>query len=318
MHSSTFVSSTRTPLLTWKALLGLSRTVQASLSMAQPILGALVALLAVPTWRQVILGFIAVWAGNHAAFATNDLLDYQIDRRRFEQQRALRGFDIDATIVRHPIAQGYLSPRLALGWVLVLSAVTLVCATLLSPMAALTFVVAMLLEVTYCKLLTVTPWKFLITGVMVATGGTAGWFAVRSSIDWPVFLAFFVWMGAWEIGGRNIVNDWSDVEEDRRLGIRTMPVVYGFKVSAALIVFFLVLTFASSLALASVLVLHRSFLIAAVVIGAYALLLPGLRLLRDPQPERALELFNRASFYPAAMLAALLGVLYLPALFSAP
>ena len=152
----------------WKALLGLSRTLQATLSMAQPILGAIIALLAVPSWPVVVLGFIAVWAGNHAAFATNDLLDYKIDMQRFDRQRSLQGFDIDATIVRHPIAQGYLSPRLALAWVVGLCTITFICAAVLNLLAAFTFIVAMALEVWYCKLLTRTPWKFLITGVMVA------------------------------------------------------------------------------------------------------------------------------------------------------
>ncbi|MBE0616687.1 MAG: hypothetical protein IH608_02010, partial [Proteobacteria bacterium] len=38
--------------------------------------------------------------------------------------------------------------------------------------------------------------------------------------------------------------------------------------------------------------------------GAYFLVLPGLRLYRHPDHGRAAELFNRASYYPLAILCA--------------
>ena len=62
------------PLGQAKLFLAFSRGLQALISIAQPALGAVIALVAIPDWDVVVIGFIAAWAGNNAAFAINDLL----------------------------------------------------------------------------------------------------------------------------------------------------------------------------------------------------------------------------------------------------
>ena len=300
------------PLGQAKLFLAFSRGLQAFISIAQPALGAVIALVAIPDWDVVVIGFIAAWAGNNAAFAINDLLDVELDKRRFNHLREFKGFDIDTAMVRHPLAQGYLSYRSGVVWIVVSSLIAVMGAYLLNPWCVVFFVVALLLEIYYCRLSQISAFKFLITGVMVGVGAMAGWIAVVDRVAVLPALAFFVWIAAWEIGGRNIVNDWSDIDEDVHLGIKTIPVVYGHKVAGRLILFFLLLTVSCSVVLAYLVPFNMIYLVGALIEGWYALLYPALRLLKNPSPEMAITLFNRASLYPLVMLTIVVVSIYLP------
>jgi 4-hydroxybenzoate polyprenyltransferase len=286
-----------------RALYGFSRGTQATLSVTQPLLGALLADSSPPPDR-LGLCLLACLAGYFAVFAANDLLDAPLDRARFARSRPDRGFDIDSAGGRHPLAQGRLSPVTGVVWVAVLGSFALVLVALLSWVCAVLLAVAAALEVAYCALARVTPFKFLLTGVVVALGGCLGWFAMAGTADRPVLWVFCLWLAAWEIGGRNIVNDWADVDEDVHLGVRTVPVVYGHRISGPLTFGALLLTtFLGAGMMAAV--WPGSWLLgpaAMLLAGGWALLAPCLRLLRDPSPGNALALFNRASLYPAAAL----------------
>ncbi|MGW3295582.1 UbiA family prenyltransferase [Streptomyces xiamenensis] len=296
-----------------RALYGFSRGTQASLSVAQPLIGALIAVPNPPLDRLGV-ALVAAFAGYFALFAVNDLLDHRLDRKRFAHLRSYEGFDIDSTGVRHPLAQGRLSYPGAVTWVVTLGGLALVLAAWLHWLCAVLFVVAALLQVVYCALATVTPHKFWLTGACVGVAACAGWFALApvtaggGGIDWPRLLLFFCWMAAWEIGGRNLVNDWADVEEDVHLGVRTVPVVYGHRVTARLVLAFLLVTFGCGVAL--MIAGWSSFraigVVGTVLAGCWALLVPGLALHRDPRPETALAVFNRASLYPVLVLVVIL------------
>ncbi|WP_233580657.1 UbiA prenyltransferase family protein [Streptomyces triticirhizae] len=291
-----------------RALYGFSRGTQATLSVAQPLLGLLLAGGAPP--GRVVLVALASFAAYFAVFAVNDLIDWNIDQQRFAHLREFEGFDIDSAGVRHPLAQGRLSLPVAASWVASLGAVALVLAAMISWVCVVLFVTAALLEAAYCKLARVTPYKTLLTGVMVALGGCVGWFAVTDAVDEPVLWLFALWLAAWEIGGRNIVNDLADVDEDVHLGVRTVPVVYGRRRSGLLSAATLLVAFVASvgMTLGALPVFGLLGLAGTVVAGGVALVCPALRLLRCCEPRTALAVFNRASLYPVAVLGfALLG-----------
>jgi len=295
-----------------RAFLGFSRALQATLSIAQPAFFAVVALHGLPPPERMVLGLSAAAAGFFAVFALNDLLDVELDRARFVHLRGFSGFDVDSAMARHPLAQRQIAYRLGLAWVCGLGVLALVGAYVLSPLAALLFVAAALLELAYCRLARVTALKFLITGAMIGCGSLAGWVAVTDDLRvWEMAL-LFLWMFAWEIGGRNIVNDFADVEEDVFLGVKTIPVVYGPRAAARLVFASLVAASAAALAFQLFFQLSAAFAAAGFGVGLYLLIWPGLRLLRSPSPQHALALFNRASFYPPVMLAVLLLSLYFP------
>ncbi|SOD67615.1 4-hydroxybenzoate polyprenyltransferase [Streptomyces zhaozhouensis] len=292
-----------------RVLYGFSRGTQATLSVAQPMLGLLLAGGTSPG-RMVLVG-LAAFAAYFAVFAVNDLIDWNIDQQRFANLREFDGYDIDSAGVRHPLAQGRLSLPVAASWVASLGAVSLVLAAMISWVCVVLFVAAGVLEALYCKLARVTPYKTLLTGVMVALGGCVGWFAVTDAVNDPLLWLFALWLAAWEIGGRNIVNDLADVDEDKHLGVRTVPTVYGRRRSGVVSAVGLLVTFAASVgmvleALPVVGLLGAAGTLAA---GGYALVWPALRLLRCSEPPTALDVFNRASLYPLVVLGfALLGL----------
>lgn len=298
-----------------KALYGFSRGTQATLSVAQPLLAALIAYSDPPPAR-LALATLAAFAGFFAVFAANDLLDARLDRKRFASAHAVRAYegrDVDSAGARHPLAQGRLSFALGLAWVLGLSALALVVTAMLSWVCTALFLAAAALEVAYCLLATVTPYKCVLSGVMVAVGASAGWFAVTGTVD-PVLLGLFaMWMAAWEIGGRNIPNDLADVDEDVHLGIRTLPVVHGARAAAAVACGLMLTAAAASCVLAYA--ARDSFgvvgLAGTVIAGSLTLVVPAARLLRRPLPPVALAAFNRATFHPVLVLAAFAAALAL-------
>lgn len=285
---------------------------QATLSVAQPFSVALIALHGLPSVDRLLLGLSAAWAGFLAVFALNDLLDVDLDRARFAHLRGFEGFDIDSALSRHPLAQRQVPFPLGVTWIAGLALYALAGAYLLNPFAAALFLLAALLEALYCKLARLTPLKFLVSGAMVGVGALAGWVAMTEEVRPWEMAVLFLWMFAWEIGGRNLVNDFADVEEDVLLGIKTVPVVHGPRVAAHLTFWFLVATNVAALALQPASQLGILYLVAASSAGLYLLLWPGFQLLRSPTPGKAMALFNRASLYPPAVLAILLASLYLP------
>lgn len=288
-----------------RALYGFSRGNQALLSIAQPLVGALLATDHLPPGRLAV-AVLAATAAFFAVFAANDLFDARLDRRSAAMTQTRRATDIDSAGGRHPLAQGRLRFAAGLVWVLLLSAVALSAAVALSRVCAVLFVCAALLEAVYCRLATVTAYKFLLSGVMVATGACAGWFAFSATVD-PLRLGLLaLWLAAWEIGGRNIPNDLADVDEDTPLGIRTVPIVYGPRAAARLAAALLLVTAAAACALAvAAWPSYGPVGLAGVALTAIpTTLIPAARLLRHPDAPTALTAFNHASFHPLGVLAA--------------
>ena len=285
---------------------GFSRMSHSVLDIGHPGFGALLVLGAFPPFPTLILGVLAAFAGFTAVFALNDLIDFRVDTERIEKyQREFTDFDIDVLGLRHPIAQKALSFTQGLIWVLFWGMLSLGIAFRLNPVCCLILISAIGLEITYCALLRVTHWKTLLSGGMVGIGALAGVFAVVREPPWAFVLLLFVWSFAWEVGARNIPNDWTDLEEDIHLGIRTLPVRYGKSVSARISFLLLCVTVLVSLFLpipvsCSNVALYEAGALAA---GGFLLVGPGWRWMREKSVGAAMGLFNRACFYPAAMLA---------------
>lgn len=206
--------------------------------------------------------------------------------------------------LRHPIAQKALSFTHGLIWVLFWGMLSLGAAFMLNPLCCLLLISAIGLEVAYCALLRVSHWKTLLSGAMVGTGALAGVFAVVREPPWAFVVLLFVWSFAWEVGARNIPNDWTDLEEDIHLGIKTVPVRYGKTVSSRISFTLLCVIVITSLFLpipvsCSNVALYETGALAA---GGFLLLGPGWHWMREKSFGAAMGLFNRACFYPAVML----------------
>jgi 4-hydroxybenzoate polyprenyltransferase len=95
-----------------------------------------------------------------------------------------------------------------------------------------------------------------------------------------------------------------DLEEDRQLRAQTLPVRFGLGGSVGIIYFSLAGAWVMSLVMFWVFPgkLGLLYLAGAFLSGLYFLILPAHRLFRTRVPEEAANLFNRASYYPLAMV----------------
>ncbi len=261
-----------------------------------------------PSGGVVALGLLTVFAGYTAVYAVNDLVDYRVDREKLRLEEEHKGGYLDAVFIRHPLAQGLLSFREGLAWTATWAAVALVGAYCLNPICALIFLGGCVLEAIYCRLLRVSHLRVLVSGLVKSLGGVAAVFAVDPRPS-PLFLGvLFLWLFFWEVGGQNVPADWHDLEEDRQLGARTLPVHYGPARASLIAVLSLGLSVALNAVLLRLAPLRFSWPLVglAAVLGTYFLVLPALDLYRSRAPAQAAALFNRASCYPLALLVLIL------------
>ena len=288
-----------------KLFLALSRTSHALLDIAAPCLAALVWLNVFPPVRIMVLGIGTALAGYLAVYALNDVVDFRLDREKARSNFPAAAIDdLDALYVRHPMAHGLLSLREGLVWTAVWALLALAGAFLLNPACVLIFMLSIILEILYCRMLQVSHLRIIISGVVKTLGGVAAVFAVdpRPSISFLIIL--FLWLFFWEAGGQNIPNDLIDVDEDTQLNAKTIPVQFGPGGARMIILASLVAAVIMNMILLGMrAVPHGAVLmIGGAVIGTYFLLIPGYRLYALKTRLQAAQLFNRASYYPLAML----------------
>jgi 4-hydroxybenzoate polyprenyltransferase len=295
----------RDPYQHLKLCLALSRTPHGIVDLAAPATAALLCLGQFPSLLVVLLGLITAFAGYTAVYALNDLVDYRIDKQKVRRG----GYGeadtyIDSVLIRHPLAKGRLSYTSGLLWACGWAAMAMVGAYLLNPVCLYLFITGMLLEAVYCKLLRITPLRSAINGIVKTIGSLAAVFAVNPSPAWYFLAILFCWLFLWEIGGQNIPNDWTDIEEDRQFKARTIPVTLGLHRAGLISLSGLVLTlfFHVFLLWASPSPFSGLVLFAAVAVNYWMLLQPALRLVDRPERQQAMVLFNRASYYPLATL----------------
>jgi 4-hydroxybenzoate polyprenyltransferase len=288
-----------------KLFWALSRTPHGILDMATPALGALLWLGRFPSLEVILIGLITTFAGYTAIYALNDVIDYRVDKEKLKLCGNLNiDCDLDAATVRHPMAQGYLSFKEGVLWTVGWSIVAIWGAYYLNPVCIIIFAMGGLLETVYCLLLKVTHLRTLVSGGVKTAGAIAGVFAVDPSPS-PIFLSvLFLWLFLWEIGGQNVPNDWSDIEEDRRLNAKTIPVRLGINSANTIIL----VSLAASLILSFVvfysspILFEFPFLVAAVTTGFFFFFLPAWILYQTKKPQYAMVLFNMASIYPLVLL----------------
>lgn len=289
--------------------MALSRTPHGLLDMATPALGAVLYLGGVPSFPVILLGILTAFAGYTAVYALNDVVDYRVDKEKMERcGLRCQHYDLDAVYVRHPMAQGLLSLREGILWTAAWGSVALLGACALNPLCALVFIAGCIAEAVYCLLLRVSALRVLVSGGVKTAGGLAAVFAVVESPSPSFILLFFLWLFVWEIGGQNVPNDWSDVQEDSDLEAETIPVRFGTEGTARIIMWSLSAAVGLSLFLywAAPVRLSSFYLAGALMAGGLLLLVPAWRLFRSPTPREASLLFNRASYYPLAMLGVVL------------
>ena len=287
-----------------KLFLALSRTPHGIIDIATPALAALLCLGHFPSFATILLGLVTVFAGYTAVYALNDLVDYRTDREKVRAGGYEDGEDyIDGVLVRHPLAKGVLTLTEGILWAGGWALVAMAGAWLLNPVCFYIFLAGGLLEAVYCLLLRVTPLRALINGIVKSLGAVAAVYAVNPQPSITFIIVLFSWIFFWEIGGQNIPNDWTDIEEDRRFKARTIPVNLGLARAGLLALACLVAAFFLTFLLVWVSPLTFGFIhqLALAGLGVWLLLLPALRLVEANNRKQAMDLFNKASHFPLSV-----------------
>jgi 4-hydroxybenzoate polyprenyltransferase len=294
-----------------KLLLALSRTPHGIIDIATPALAALLCLGHFPSLPVILLGLITVFAGYTAVYALNDIVDYRADKEKIRQGGYAGNeayMDLDGVLVRHPLARGVLSLPEGILWAGGWALVAMIGAWMLNPVCFFIFLTGALLESAYCLLWRVTPMRALINGIVKTLGAMAAVFAVNHQPS-PLFIGIlFMWVFFWEIGGQNIPNDWTDIEEDRRFRARTIPIQLGLARAGILTVTCLVAAFLLTYVLLwiSPLTFGVIHLLAVTGLGFWLLLLPAQRMVATNDRRQAMDLFNKASHFPLSLLVVVL------------
>ena len=284
--------------------LALSRTPHALLDMTTPCLAALLWLGEFPPLKVVLVGILTVFAGYSAVYALNDLVDYRPDKKKMEEGlfQETEGY-LDAAMVRHPVAQGLLKFREGLGWMLGWALVAVVGAYILNPACVIIFIGGCLLEVVYCLMWRLSWTRTIVSGCVKTSGAIAAVFAVDPEPSFGLLLILFLWLFFWEIGGQNIPNDWEDLEGDKHLQAKTLPVRFGPEISSLLVMGCLITTLLMSgiLLWATPFPFHWLSVTIIFLVGIYLLILPAYQLYQTKDRPKAINLFNKASYYPPAL-----------------
>jgi 4-hydroxybenzoate polyprenyltransferase len=302
------MSETKTAKRFWevfRALLGMSRAPVAIFVVAHAGLAATFALGKLPSLRVIFIGILASITGTASLIGLNDLLDVDYDRKKIQFEQQHSGVDIGSTFVHHPIARGAISLSTGIIWVLSLSILSVFLITLLRPNLWPILLVIAVLVTFYSKLSSITYWKLLAVAGAVTLGAIAGWLAVSPTINKQLII-FALWSFVWEIGGRNVPNDFNDVEEDSKLGTKTIPTVFGGQVASKVIFVFLMITFIISIVMVFLTPFNIFFKVAAIVVGLYLLIIPAFKLISNPTPSFSVKLYNKSAFYPLVLLLVLM------------
>jgi 4-hydroxybenzoate polyprenyltransferase len=288
-----------------KLFLALSRTPHALLDLATPALAAMLWLGKIPPFHIVVLGLLTAFAGYTAVYALNDLVDYRLDREKIKKcGLPCADRDLDAVYVRHPLAQGLLSLKDGILWTSGWAGIALLGALLLNPVCALVFLLGCLAEAVYCLMFRVSYLRILVSGLVKTAGGIAAVFAVEPNPPYGFLLVLFVWLLSWEVGGQNVPNDLADLDQDRDLLARTVPVHFGAQDASRIAFYSLAAAIGFSVLLFWVTPARIGlvYLPGALIVGSTLLLLPARKLTESHTASQASALFNWASYYPLAML----------------
>lgn len=275
------------------------------LDMCTPAFGALLWLGQLPPFSIVIIGLFTTFAGFTAVYALNDVVDYKIDKEKVAQGGlSSSGSDLDGVLVRHPMAQGFLTFQEGVIWSIIWSLLALIGAFILNPVCVLIFVGGCALETIYCLLWRISPFRTFVSGAVKTSGAIAAVFAVDPNPSGMYLIFLFLLLFFWEIGGQNIPNDWSDYEEDRQMNAKTIPIRWGLPIANRIILITISLTLGMSAIIFyfSQVIYGFIFIVLSLAVGGYLLLLPALKLNQSRQHSHAMALFNKASYYPLALL----------------
>lgn len=167
---------------------------------------------AFPTWRQILWIVVAMVGARSAAMTMNRIADVEYDRR-------------NPRTANRALPKGELSIGFAWTFTLIASAVLVLAAWQLNPLALKLSPVALAVLFFYSYTKRFTPWSHFVLGFCLGMSPAAAWIAIRGSLDWRMLIlcaAVTLW-----VGGFDVLYACQDVEFDKTAGLYSIPKRFG-------------------------------------------------------------------------------------------
>src|SRR6201981_908956 len=174
---------------------------------------------ALPSWRQILWIVVAMVGARSAAMTMNRIADLEYDRRN--PRTAMRA-----------LPTGQLSIGFAWAFTLIASAVLVLAAWQLNPLALKLSPAALAVLFFYSYTKRFTAWSHFVLGFSLGMSPAAAWIAVRGSLDWRMLILCAV-VTLW-VGGFDVLYACQDVEFDKTAGLYSIPKRFG--VAGALLI----------------------------------------------------------------------------------
>lgn len=216
--------------------------------------GALLAARHTPiTWPIVGWILVAMVAARSAAMGFNRLVDARFDA-------------LNPRTASREIPRGAMSRPEATVFIVVATAVFVFAAWRLNPICLALSPVALAIVFWYSLAKRFTSYTQLFLGLAMAVAPVGGWLAVGGRGGWePWLLALAI--GTW-VGGFDVLYACQDLEVDRKLGLRSIPVRFGVPASLTISRAMHVVTMISFVGLAWVTPLPMFYFAGVALVGA--------------------------------------------------
>jgi 4-hydroxybenzoate polyprenyltransferase len=181
------------------------------------LIGALLAVRGLPTWRQLFWLVVAMVGARSAAMTFNRVVDLRLDA-------------LNPRTKMRPLPAGQLSLRFAVGFAVLSCGLLVLAAHQLNPLAFTLSPVAIAILFGYSFTKRFTVLSHLILGLCLGMSPPAAWIALRGDLSVRVLLlgaAVTLW-----VAGFDMIYACQDVEFDHALGLHSIPRRYG--IAAAL------------------------------------------------------------------------------------
>lgn len=165
-----------------------------------------------PTWRQILWIVVAMVGARSAAMTINRIADVEYDRR-------------NPRTANRALPTGELSLGFAWAFTLAASALLVVAAWQLNPLALKLSPVALAVLFFYSYTKRFTSWAHFVLGFCLGMSPAAAWIAIRGSLDWRMLIlcaAVTLW-----VGGFDVLYACQDVEFDKTAGLYSIPNRFG-------------------------------------------------------------------------------------------
>ncbi len=179
------------------------------------LVGALLAARAgggLPGCRQILCIVVAMVGARSAAMTMNRLADNELDGR-------------NPRTANRALPAGTLSVGFAWAFTILASAVLVLAAWQLNPLALKLSPVALAVLFLYSYTKRFTAWSHFVLGFCLGISPAAAWIAIRGSLDWRMLIlcaAVTLW-----VGGFDVLYACQDVDFDRAEGLHSIPKKFG-------------------------------------------------------------------------------------------